>query len=273
VTAADLPGEDHVRTQAALQEFVDNSISKTINFRKEATVEEVADVYALAYKLRCKGVTIYRQGSRELEVLAVESAGETGTVEVVDTNHWPIVKPLSIPREAETDGMPSRTFTVHTPFGKMRATITELPSHPGRPFDVSLSIGKSGNDVNAFTEAIGRLVSLCLRGGIDPQEVVDQLIGIGGTAQEQTLRPDRSLSLPDAFGKLLRARIEAMAQHQQREVITVQGSNGPTTVTLEPLAEPGYQPDPTKLCPDCKQATLTFQQGCINCISCGYSKC
>jgi ribonucleoside-diphosphate reductase alpha chain len=253
--AGDLSGVEHVRMQAVLQAFVDNSISKTINFPKEATIADVAEVYLQAYELGCKGVTIYRQGSRKLEVLS--TGAKTGEVEVIDKGHWPLISPLPIPVEAESDGMPSRTYTARTPFGKMRAVFTELEEFPGRPFDIQLSIGRGGSDVNAFTEAIGRLTSLALRAGVPAEAIADQLIGIGGSTQEATLRPDKALSLPDGFGKL-------MVQHANRESKVV-------------VVEPQKVHDPGLLCPDCNKATVVVAVGCKTCLpelgGCGWSKC
>ncbi len=262
VVAADLPAEEHVRTQGALQAWVDNSISKTINLANTATVEDVERAYRLAHELHCKGITIYRQGSRELEVLTTQTktAAPTGAVEVVDSEHWPVIRPLPIPAEAEIEGMDSRTYTSRTPFGKMRATLTNLESHRDRIFDVEVGIGRGGSDVNAFTEALGRVISVALRAGVPADEIADQLIGIGGSTQEQTLRPDKALSLPDALGKLLlhhKAVLEAKARGQLVSSVVVKQLN------------------PGLLCPECHQANLVQAEGCTTCqtAGCGYSKC
>ncbi len=260
VVASDLSGTEHVAMQAALQAFIDNSISKTINFPNSATVEDVREAYLAAYTTGCKGITVYRNGSRELEVLSTKMVAETSNVEVLDQDHWPIIRPLPIPTSAADEGLPSRTFSVQTPFGKMRATVTQLPGHPDRPFDVQVSIGRGGNDVNSFAEALGRMFSWGLRLGGDVRDGADYLIGIGGTTQERTLRPDRSLSLPDAFGKLMLSWAERNANVQ---------------TTQTPARDDNYVADTTKLCPECRQASLTFQQGCSMCITpgCGYSAC
>lgn len=278
VVAADITGEEHVVMQATLQAWIDNSISKTINLPISATVEDVRDAYALAYRLGCKGITIYRQGSRELEVLSTTSASETGTVEVMDEDHWPIVKPMPIPDYAEDEGMLSRTFTVRTPFGKMRATFTHKTEHPFRIFDAEVKIGRGGTDVNAFTEALGRLASLCFRSGVHYADVADQVIGIGGQTREETLRPDKSLSVADAFGKLI------LRWGRKLEETEVSNSGEPTAsaiVATLPLAE--TLPEEPKvvskanLCPECHQATLAFLQGCVQCTNqdagCTYNKC
>ena|GEM_PF-186732 len=264
VVALDVTPSEHVWMQAVLQAFVDNSISKTINLANTATVADIDGAYRLAWELGAKGITVYRQGSREEEVLTTKQAAKTGEVEIVDPKHWPILKPLPIPASAEDVGLPSRTFTVRTPFGKVRATITTLEEHPDRPFDIELSIGRGGSDVNAFSEAIGRLASLCLRAGVDADEVVDQLIGIGGRTQEQSMRPDKAVSLPDAIGKLIRRHVEVL---QAR-------ANGEEPV--EPV-EAEKVVNLTELCPSCHQATLAFDWGCVHCMNkvdnCTYELC
>jgi ribonucleoside-diphosphate reductase alpha chain len=268
VVSADLTGREHVLMQGVLQAFVDNSISKTINFANDATVADVAEAYLLAWEMGCKGITIYRQGSRDLEVLSTKQASETGTVEVVDEDHWPLVTPLVIPPEAESDGLPSRTWSVRTPFGKMRSTITELASHPGRPFDVSLSVGRGGNDVNAFAEGLARIASLALRAGVSKDEIADQLIGIGGSTQEMTLRPDKALSVADAFGKLLR---DYVAQANGVVMSVDSQAAGTTVVVHEKIHDPG------SICPQCHKAYVVVSQGCKTCLpeigGCGWSKC
>ncbi len=262
VVTADLTYTEHVRMQAVLQAYVDNSISKTVNLPNGATVKDVDDTYRLAFNLHCKGITVYRQGSRQLEVLSTKAA-TTGAVEVVDSTHWPIIRPLPIPADAETDGMPSTTYTVRTPFGKMRATITEHPEHRDRPFDIGVGIGRGGTDVNAFTEAIGRVVSIALRGGIDPGEVADQLIGIGGSTQELTLRPDKSQSLPDALGKLLRRHYEMLQERASGEIVTIV------------IPAPEKTPDLGIFCPECLHATFVRSEACMQCKNpdCLYEQC
>lgn len=261
VVTADLTPQEHVHMQAVLQAFVDNSISKTVNLPNEATVEDVRNAYLIAYETGCKGITIYRQGSRMMEVLST-TAAPTDVVEVVDNDHWPIIRPMGIPLSAQDEGMPSSTYTVPTPFGKMRATITQHPDHPNRPFDIAVGIGRGGSDVNAFTEAIGRMVSLALRAGVDPVEVADQLIGIGGSTQVQTLRPDKPLSLPDAMGKLIRRHSDKL-RGVASEVALLQGTDEAKTL------------DQGAFCPDCKQANMVKAEGCSSCQTpgCGYSKC
>lgn len=244
VVAADVTPREHVRMQAAMQAFIDNSISKTINMPFEATVEDVAEAYRLAFDLGCKGITIYRQGSRELEVLSTGDRPQTVTEDA-----WPIITPLAIPSEALDSGLPARVFPVETAFGKVQVTITEHPEHAGRPFDVRLSIGKAGNDKNADVEALGRMISTATRAGVSVSWIVEQLQGIGGQSITG-YGPRRVTSVADGVGKLL-ARLYLGAE----QVPAVQFTE---TVTVK-------QADTMTVCPNCKNATVVFESGCFHC--------
>lgn len=250
VVTADITPDQHVWTQAVLQAFVDNSISKTVNLPNEATPADVARVYRLAYDLGCKGITAYRQGSREEEVLTSSSAVQT---QQIDSEHWPRVMPMEIPDEAyDYDiGLVSRTVGVNTPVGRMWVNITEHPDHDERPFDLRITIGKAGNDKQADLEAIGRLVSLALRAGIDVAEVVDQLIGIGGYSQIG-FGEKKVLSAPDGLAKLL-----------ERRYLNGQASQNGSTAAAMPAAS-SYN-TALELCPKCKRHTVVVDQGCRHC--------
>lgn len=238
VVAADIAPADHVKMQATLQAFTDNSISKTINLPNEATVEDVAEVYRLAFDLGCKGITVYRQGSRSLEVLSTERDEEQETTE----DHWPLITPMQMPPEAEDAGLDAVVRKVRTPHGSMWATITEIAGHPGRPFDVRLTVGKAGNDKLADIEAIGRSVSLALRSGVDVKHVIEQLEGIGGRSFAG-FGENRVHSAADGLAQALRDRY----LNGNRVTIT----NGDV--------------DTTRVCPDCKNTSLVFEDGCLHC--------
>jgi ribonucleoside-diphosphate reductase alpha chain len=246
VVAADVTPEEHVRMQAAIQAFVDNSISKTINLPNEATVKDVADVYRLAFDLGCKGITVYRQGSRQLEVLSTKKSDDGKVDEasiLVSESSWPTIKPMSLPAYAEGEGMPSRTWKVQTPHGAMWVTVTELVDHVGRPFDVRLTFGKAGNDKNADIEAIGRTVSLALRAGVPVGTVVEQLENIGGSSAVG-FGPARVKSAADGLAAMLR-----------RTYLEGQGR-----VTIK-----DGEVDASRICPSCHNATLIYEQGCFHC--------
>jgi ribonucleoside-diphosphate reductase alpha chain len=180
-TAHEISPEWHVKTQAAFQKHVDNSVSKTINFPNSATVEDVAKAYSLAYGLNTKGITIYRDGSRAEQVLYKESP---------EGHPYPKDRPVTLP---------SVTDKIKTGFGNLYVTIS---FYNQKPFEVFTSIGKSGYTTMADAEALGRLISVALRSGVDVKELIRQLKGIGGSEQVFT---EGALvqSIPDAIAKVL----------------------------------------------------------------------
>ncbi len=150
VVASDITPDEHVRMQAAMQAFVDNSLSKTINFPATASVDDVSKAYFLAWKLGCKGITVYVAGSREQVVLETkETAGKKSARETEATK-----KPR--PR-----AVPGATYEIATPLGKAYVTVNRNGAN--EPFEVFCNVGKAGSDTAAVSEAIGRLISLALR--------------------------------------------------------------------------------------------------------------
>ncbi|MCF8061076.1 MAG: vitamin B12-dependent ribonucleotide reductase [Deltaproteobacteria bacterium] len=234
VTAHDVTPEWHVRMQAAFQRYTDNAVSKTVNLPRDATAEDVRKVYELAYDLDCKGVTIYRDGSKEDQVLSYrgEAAAPDGLQGVLN-------------RPETLEGF---TTKMVTGMGNLYVTVTEMN---GRPFEVFATIGKSGRSTTAKTEAIGRLVSLAFRSGVDVGTVVDQLRGIGG--EHPVFQKDGLvLSIPDAISRIL----------ENRYLKDDAGRTGRKTENSL-LGE---------TCPDCGQ-TISFEEGCMTCHFCGFSKC
>ncbi len=236
VTAHDVSPEWHVRMQAAFQKYTDNAVSKTVNLPQDATVEDVRKVYDLAYELGCKGVTIYRDGSKENQVLSY-----TRKDEKVDSQFMTAVK-----ERPETLG--GYTTKIKTGYGYLYVTVTEFE---GQPFEVFATIGKSGRSTTAKTEAIGRLVSLALRSGVKVDKIVNQLKGIGG---EYPIFQDGGLvlSIPDAIARVL-----------EKHYMT--GVNAPKNHKTE------YSLMGEK-CPECGQ-TVSFEEGCMMCHFCGFNKC
>jgi len=274
VVAADVTPDEHVWTQAVLQRFVDNSISKTINMPFTATVDDVAHVYRLAFDLGCKGITIYRQGSRQLEVL---STGKKGDATQIEEDTWPTVRPLRIPGYAEEQGLAARIFPVHTPFGKMQVTVTELEGHEGRPFDVRLQLGKAGNDKNADIEAIGRMISLNLRAGVSVDDVVEQLENIGG-ATVSGFGDKKVRSAADGVAKLFTRLYLAPAAEKASDSYVLTEKVTVTSRTSPQVTESDGTLDPERVCPKCHNATLVMVNGCRHCEirlgGCGdYSGC
>ena len=234
VTAHDISPEWHVRMQAAFQKCTDNAVSKTVNLPREATLEEVHRVYDQAFELGCKGVTIYRDGSKQNQVLSLAPVAQPAS------GFFAVVK-----RRPET--LEGFTTKISTGLGQLYVTVTECE---GRPFEVFATIGRSGRSTTAKTEAIGRLVSLALRSGVTVDKVVDQLKGIGGEHpifQEGGL----VLSIPDAIARVLEKRYLTDRR--------IRRPNGSPTLMGE-------------TCPDCGQ-TISFEEGCMTCHFCGFSKC
>jgi ribonucleoside-diphosphate reductase alpha chain len=233
VTAHDITPEWHIRMQAAFQKHTHNAVSKTVNLPNDATVEDVRKIYDLAHQLDCKGVTIYRDGSKDHQVLST-SAG-SGTVEPTPG--------ITLKRPETLEGFTTR---VRTGLGRLYVTVTEMN---GRPFEVFATIGKSGRSTTAKTEAIGRLVSLALRNGLKVEEIVEQLKGIGGEHpifQEGGL----VLSIPDAIGNVLENRYIKGKDAKSGKGNSLMGSK----------------------CPECGQ-TISFEEGCQKCHFCGFTKC
>ncbi|WP_376790572.1 adenosylcobalamin-dependent ribonucleoside-diphosphate reductase [Thermoflexus sp.] len=276
VVAQDLTPEEHVWMQASIQAFIDNSISKTINFPETATVEDVEKAYLLAWKLGCKGLTVYVAGSRQKEVLetletkAKKEQKGAAMVPTQPTLPQP-VGPTVRPRPQKLAGV---TYRIATPVGTAFITLNE--NGEGQPFEVFLNVGKAGSDIAAVAEAIGRLISLLLRlpSPVPPAErlrqVVDQLQGIGG-GRALGFGPERVRSLPDGIARVL---AEYLAERG------LEASAIPSPPPALPLPEP--RPEPAErealgpvgdLCPQCGEATLLEQEGCRTCYNCGYSEC
>jgi len=280
VVASDITAEEHVRMQATLQAFVDNSISKTINFPEHATEEDVATAYMLAWKLGCKGLTVYVTGSREkvvLETLAMaekkKQAEEAPRPEV--PQQLPIWHDLKKPRPRY---LPGFTYSIQTPLGKAFITINE--NGEAQPFEVFVNTAKAGSDTAAVSEAIGRLLSYILRlaSPIEParrlREAADQLLGIGG-GRSLGFGPNRVRSLPDGVGQILD---EYLRQREER--LQSQAGGGMPSPAPAPAPEPEYltfknQPllEFGDLCPECGQAAVVNEEGCRKCYACGYSEC
>lgn len=198
-TALEIPWEWHVKIQAAIQSGTENAVSKTINMMNDASPEDVSEAYMLAYRLGCKGLTVYRSGSREIEVISSKQKKHARDEEAhkpytVPCSLWGMVKPIDRPEE-----LAGITKRVATPSGTLWATLN---MYEDRPFEIFCQISRAGTDIYAFTESIARLISLCLRAGVDPSEIVKQLRGIGGSGHTG-FGPNKVLSVPDAIGRML----------------------------------------------------------------------
>jgi ribonucleotide reductase alpha subunit len=290
VTAGDVTAEEHVRMAGALQAFVDNSISKTINFPEGATEAEVAMAYMLAWELGAKGITVYVTGSRDKVVL--ETHATAGKKEApAEQKQLPVPAEQKViwhetkkPRPRALNGY---TFTVETPLGKAFVTVNE--NGGTQPFEVFVNTSKAGSDTAAVSEAIGRLISYILRlaSPIAPvdrlREVVTQLSGIGG-GRSLGFGPHRVRSLPDGVGQVLDEYLRNRdGEPPAHELVTspagkasqvekggspLGGGNGHhETPTNQPMMKIG------DLCPECGEAAVVNEEGCRKCYACGFSEC
>ncbi len=235
VTAHDISPEWHVRMQAAFQKHTDNAVSKTVNLPRNCSVDDVRKVYDLAYELGCKGVTIYRDGSKENQVLSLAHK-ETARASFM----------TAVKERPET--LEGFTTKMVTGLGTLYVTVTE---YKGQPFEVFATIGKSGGSTTAKTEAIGRLVSLALRAGVKVEKIIEQLKGIGGE-HPVFQKGGLVLSIPDAISRVLEQRYMKDDSPRPR--------NGYKSSLLG------------ETCPDCGE-TISFEEGCMTCHFCGYTKC
>jgi len=281
VVSADITAEEHVYMQAALQTFVDNSLSKTVNFHENATEEDVAKAYMLAWELGCKGITVYVTGSREKVVLETKAtadkkgagfdASEKSARSAQPAPEAVMWHESKKPRPAALTG---RTHNVDTPLGKAFITINENGGE--QPFEVFINTAKAGSETAAVSEAIGRLISYILRlaSPVAPldrmREIVRQLTGIGG-GRSLGFGPNRVRSLPDGVGHVLD---DYLHDKDGLSAPRNQKKNGNGGHALE--NEAGAAPSPIRigdLCPECGEAAVINEEGCRKCYACGYSEC
>jgi len=251
--------------QAAFQKYTDNAVSKTVNFPHDATVEDVAKVYRLAYELGCKGVTIYRDRSRAEQVLykGVDSQGKDRSKEE-EAYREEERKP-----RARQDVIHGSTRKIRTGCGNLYVTVNE--DEEGKLFEIFNQIGKAGGCVASQSEAIGRLVSLAFRSGIEPDDIIRQLKGIS-CHTPVWYREGKILSCSDAVAKA----IEWHLQEKEERIKTEPHVR--TSVPKHPSKEEGGSFQRTLslvfqrgACPECG-GPLVFEEGCAKCY-CGYSDC
>jgi len=259
VTSHDIAPLWHIRMQAVFQKYTDNAVSKTVNFSHDATKDDVKEVYMLAFKLGCKGITIYRDKSREEQVLNISSDDstkkETKASLVQELNEKKNVAPR--PRPVVTNGT---TTKVATGCGNLYITINV--DDKNLPFEVFIQMGKAGGCAASQLEAIGRLVSLALRSGVENSKIVEQLRGIRCPSPSWE-RSGRIFSCSDAIARVLELRLGNGKMHHQEEALE---KHSPHTMIEDKLGTV------VGVCPDCG-AALRHEEGCVVCRSCGYSKC
>ncbi len=274
--SSDITADEHIHIQAALQRFVDNSLSKTINFPEGTTEEEVSKAFITAWKLGCKGITVYITGSRDKVVLETKATMEKKDPaaaqnlslfengQEVQPSFW---KDTKKPRPRTLHGY---TYSIETPLGKAFVTINE--NGGSQPFEVFINTAKAGSETAAHSEAMGRLISYILRlaSPVEPRErlklIMEQLGGIGG-GRSLGFGPNRVRSLPDGIAKALDEYL--FQQHWEKEEVTP--AQPPEQIMMPGIDSPIHKIG--ELCPECGQATMINEEGCRKCYTCGHSEC
>src|SRR2546425_7370458 len=303
VTAHDVTPEWHIRMQAAFQEFTDSAISKTCNFPHDATEADVEQIYRLAVALGCKGVTVYRDGAREGQVLSTGSTAKKVQEQAAEAGPGKLAEALGRLAELEAelertraqlheveaenlqrrakrsrpDLLRGMTRRIETPLGTMYVTIAE--DEKGQPFEVFITLGKAGAPIMADVEAVGRLISLALRSGIPMKEIHRQLRGISSD-RVVGLGPTKVMSVPDAIGIAIEKWMQEK-QGVQQDLLAGAGGAVAGVPARELIAGPDgaavlrardTDQDFIGACPDCG-SQLAFIEGCAKCHVCGFSEC
>ncbi len=277
VTAHDIDPYSRVHIQGVIQKYIDSSISSTVNLAEDVTVETVGDIYMTAYKSGLKGITVYREGSREGILVTTEAKSENQTKEKSKASNGEMT--TSTPQKRETKSPRLRPHTtmgstrrIRTGEGTLYITINE---DENGLCEVFTTIGKAGGNAAAQSEAISRLISLALRSGIDPNAIVKQLKGISGP--NPAWEDGRLiLSTPDAIGKAL----DDYLKHKPEAAIGNPEDHDTLHITMATSEE---ENDPHRTvtdftyknittCPDCGGSVM-HEGGCVTCPGCGFSKC
>ena len=262
VTAHDISPEWHIRMQAAFQKYTNNAVSKTINFSQNATVEDVRKAYLLAYELGCKGITVYRDKSRQEQVLNIAGKQEVAVEQGSKIEPGKIVPR---PRPEVTTGTTSK---VSTGCGNLYITINL--DEQGRPFEVFTQMGKAGGCAASQLEAIGRLVSLAFRSGIEVKSIIEQLRNIRCPSPSWE-KGQRIFSCADAIARVIEKRLVngvTPAVSVEPAKAAMKHSYNDETVIFSFAAHGEI----VGVCPDCGGA-LRHEEGCVKCHACGFTKC
>jgi len=250
--ASDIAYEDHIKMQAAFQKAgVDNAVSKTINMSSRTTPEDVIKSYLLAYQEDCKGITIYRDRSRQKQILERDT---------------PMTKDGIYLRKI-SEVRYGRTWSIQTPVGTLHVTIND--DEEGNPYEIFFNVGKAGGDILAVAEGLGRLISLTLR--TTPPKlalqrlkmIMEQIASIGGSSSVG-FGPKKVRSLPDGIAKAIQYYLEEKQGKTAEEINISEEQQSIFSVSIEN--------NHGEICPECGNTTLIYEEGCEKCI-CGYSKC
>ncbi len=279
--AHDIPPLDHVRMQGVVQRAFDaegyaaNSISKTINLPNHASVEDVEEAYSEAYRTGCKGITVYRDGSREFQVLTVKKESKETKEAKPQEARAEEAKLEEAPPRAPKAGEPiyerpgrlmgfTDMVKLLTPEGVKRSFLVTVNVLEGHPIEVILTSGKAGDEANADSEALGRVVSIALQYGVPPEAIIRTLRGING-------------GLYGTYqGRLVSSKADLIAVALETIPKELKGLSLKEEAGAEPLpalSGGGVELQGAGLCPSCGERALVREEGCWKCQACGYSKC
>lgn len=269
-TALEIDPEWHIKIQAAFQQYIDNAVSKTINFPKTATVEEVRKAYLLAYSLGTKGITIYRSGSREKEVIQTVST-KAATVE--GSQNVPMIK---IAPEKKKTPEAARGVRLRKACDAGKVYTSVFFEEGDGPVEVFVTLGKSGGYMAGSAEITGRLASLALKYGASLDELAEEMVGIS-CGQKVGMGPNTILSMFDAVGKSLLEisrgeQLDLFAE--EKEKLTMPKTESKQQILNQVRAKLSDSESKFSSCPDCG-SPLYAEEGCFKCSNsyCGYSKC
>lgn len=265
-TAHEITPEWHLKTQSAFQKYTENAVSKTINLRHDSTVDDIKKAYLMSWELGCKGVTVFRDGCKNEQVLNLGVNNEKSKDQKEEKAESAANSQVLQERPLRVDGA---TYKILTPLGS--AFITVNQDQGGNPFEVFITIGKAGSEVAAMAEALGRMISTTLRfGNHKPpieraREIADQLRGIGG-GRSVGFGPNKIRSLPDAVAKALTLHFGFGGSHSNE----VEAGVGPV---IDPIPASAILIVAGDICPSCKSPAMVFEEGCGKCHACGHSEC
>ena len=274
VTAHDVVPEEHIMMQAAWQENIDNAVSKTINLPHEAGADDVRMAYLLAWREGCKGVTVYRDGCREMQPMALKKDDKAAAVP--EDPRLREIAPMRLP-----EIMPCIRVRQMTPFGNVHVKISVDPQ-VDREMEVFAQLGKGGDVANSDLEAICRMISLFLRCGGRIEMSLQQLEGIGSSLTVPS-KDGRIMSLADGLAKAIRKYLWAKKEHGLKAILlgeveptamSQRGASGAQAKAVRPGNKLGSGTGGAfkVKCPAC-EGVLTFEEGCCKCYACGYSQC
>jgi ribonucleoside-diphosphate reductase alpha chain len=267
-TAHEIAPAWHVKMQAAFQKYTDNAVSKTINLPHNATVEDIKAAYMLAWETGCRGITVFRDGSKNEQVLNLGVKNDKKPARNASQSDAGGEELVIKPRPVKVEGA---TYKIGTPLGSAFITINH--DQTGNPFELFVTIGKAGSEIAAMAEALGRLVSTNFRFGNHlpakerAKEIMEQLEGIGG-GRSVGFGPNKVRSLPDAIAKAIGLHFGFIGTQEETKE---------EKPLAKPIAQAPIQMDLMSkhrdICPGCGEASMVFEEGCKKCYSCGYSEC